>query len=485
MSAASSAARLAPATAWRRWRSRRGPGSLRSRVAWSATAVTAGWVLALGVGGNLLVAASLSRAADDSLLARAEAASAAVQIGPDGLLSVIGPGDDRALVTGTWVVDAEGVVVKAPWGAGPEATEGAEQLAREALAGRGTGPEGSLAGTVDLDDPVRLVALPVQRDGDAVGAVVTSASLNPYARLRDTAVVASAVAGLGLLLVVHLVLRAALGRALSPVAQMSAQVGRWSTDDPEQRLGQEHRPTELAELSGTLDGLLARIAAVLRHERLLTAELSHELRTPLAQLQAELDWLRAATRTPAEREESLAALDASAARMRGVIDALLASARTSAATAGRCDVASALRAAVQEVTGGTTAHGDDDGGPAVSVDVPEGLAAGVEPAVLERAVAPLVANAVRHARRRVLVTARRDEHDVVVSVCDDGDGIPAALVARVLEPGFRAHPGDGHPGAGLGMALAQRLASGAGGAVVPHAAGPAGGGAVDLVLPGA
>lgn len=477
------------APAWRRWRARRGPGSLRSRVAWSATAVTAGWVLALGVGGDLLVAASLSRAADDSLLARAEAASAAVQIGPDGLLSVIGPGDDRALVTGTWVVDAQGVVVKAPWGAEAEATDGAEELARQALEGRGAGPEGSVASTVDLDDPVRLVALPVQRGGDAVGAVVTSASLNPYARLRDTAVLASAVAGLGLLVVVHLVLRAALGRALAPVAQMSSQVDRWSTDDPEQRLGQQDRPTELAELSGTLDGLLARIAAVLRHERLLTAELSHELRTPLAQLQAELDWLRAGERSPQEREESLAALDASAARMHGVIDALLASARTSTAVPGRCDVAAAVRTAVEEVTGGSSSQAGHvspagPGGPEVSVAVPAGLLAGVESAVLERAVAPLLANALRHARQRVVVSARRDDHDVVVSVRDDGDGIPAHLVERVLEPGFRADPADGHDGAGLGLALAHRLASGAGGAVVPRPAGASGGGVVELVLPG-
>nr|WP_255480347.1 HAMP domain-containing sensor histidine kinase [Quadrisphaera sp. RL12-1S] len=264
---------------------------------------------------------------------------------------------------------------------------------------------------------------------------------------------------------------------------MSAQVDRWSTDDPEQRLGQDHRPTELAELSSTLDGLLARIAAVLRHERLLTAELSHELRTPLAQLQAELDWLRSGSRTAQEREESLAALDASAGRMRAVVDALLASARTSSAAPGRCDVASALAAAVQEVTGPPGSH--DDGGPAVTLDLAEGLAAGVEAALLERAVAPLLSNAVRHARGRVAVSARREGHDVVVSVRDDGAGIPAAVVGQVLEPGFRGAPDDGHPGAGLGLALAQRLAASAGGAVVPHPAGPDGGGAVDLVVPGA
>ncbi len=483
-----------PTTGWRGWRAQRGPGSLRSRVAWSATAVTAAWVLALGVGANLLVAAALSGGADDSLLARAEAASLTVAVGADGAVVVTEPTDDRALDTGTWVVDARGAVVEEPERAGGETTSRVVALAREALvpasAGSG-GSDGAVSGTsggvvtrtVDLDDPTRLLALPVSRDGAAVAVVVTSASLNPYAELRRLTLVGSAVVGLLLVVVVHLVLRAGLARALAPVAQMGAQVDRWSTDDPEHRLGSRPRPRELAELATTLDAMLARIAAVLRHERLLTAELSHELRTPLAQLQAELDWLRAADRDADERAESLAALDASAGRMRGVIDALLASARTSSAVPGRCDVRAALEAALGELVGRASGTSSAPGAPGVELVVPEGLAAGVEASVLERAVAPVLANALRHAAARVEVTARRDGPDVVVSVRDDGPGIPEALLDRVLEPGFRGDPDDGHPGAGLGLALARRLASGAGGAVVPHAAGPDGGGLVELVLP--
>lgn len=458
--------------------------SLRSSVAWSATVVTAAWVLLLTVGANLLVGVALARTADDGLRARAEAASLTVDVSGERLV-VREPQDDRALDTGTWVVGTDGAVVEAPAGVGTTATARAVEVARAALDGAAPGV---VVRTVDLDDPTRLLALPVERDGRSVAAVVTSTSLNPSAQLRRLALVASVLAGLALLVVVHLVQRAALARALAPVSEMGAQVQRWSTDDPSQRLGSQDRPQELAALAGTLDGLLERIDGVLRHERLLTAELSHELRTPLAQLQAELDWLDAAPRSPGEQEDARAALQDAAARMRAVIEALLASARTSPAAAGRCQVLPALVEAVRETTGRQPGGDPDDVGPVVTVTAPEDLWAGAEAVLVQRALAPLLGNALRHAAARVRVSAERvsaerDGDRVVVTVDDDGPGIPAAVVDRVLEPGFRGDPADGHPGAGLGLALAHRLAVGAGGAVVPLAAGPRGGGRVQLVLP--
>lgn len=71
---------------------------------------------------------------------------------------------------------------------------------------------------------------------------------------------------------------------------MSAQAGRWSADQVERRFGSQRRPAELAELAGTLGGMLDRISAVLRHERQLSAELSHELRTPRAGFRPSWTW---------------------------------------------------------------------------------------------------------------------------------------------------------------------------------------------------
>ncbi|MFE1961110.1 ATP-binding protein [Streptomyces sp. NPDC059479] len=52
---------------------------------------------------------------------------------------------------------------------------------------------------------------------------------------------------------------------------------------------------------------------------------------------------------------------------------------------------------------------------------------------------------------------------VRVTVADDGPGVPEEFRDSLFEPGRRATPGDGHDGAGLGLALARRLARAAGG----------------------
>jgi signal transduction histidine kinase len=92
-----------------------------------------------------------------------------------------------------------------------------------------------------------------------------------------------------------------------------------------------------------------------------------------------------------------------------------------------------------------------------------------------------VDNAVRFARTRVDVRAARRQGRVVVTVSDDGPGMTEDVASRAFEPGFRGDPADGHPGAGLGLALVRRLVVAAGGTV--HAAASRTGGHVVVTLP--
>ena len=129
---------------------------------------------------------------------------------------------------------------------------------------------------------------------------MTSASLDPYRQVQRLTWFGSAALALGLLVVVHLVLRANVARALRPVHEMSGQASRWSVEDGDHRFGSP--PSRRARRSrGTLDELLDRLAAVLRRERQLSDELSHELRTPLARIQAEVDLLGSRPRTGGAR----------------------------------------------------------------------------------------------------------------------------------------------------------------------------------------
>ncbi|GAA2152646.1 hypothetical protein GCM10009760_49530 [Kitasatospora kazusensis] len=81
----------------------------------------------------------------------------------------------------------------------------------------------------------------------------------------------------------------------------------------------------------------------------------------------------------------------------------------------------------------------------------DGVAVGVSAALMERILTPLLDNARRYAVHRITVESGRRPGGVQVAVADDGCGVPEAVGAAVFEAGRRAHPGDGHDGAGLGL----------------------------------
>lgn len=102
------------------------------------------------------------------------------------------------------------------------------------------------------------------------------------------------------------------------------------------------------------------------------------------------------------------------------------------------------------------------------------LAVGIDDAVLERVLAPLVDNALRYARQSISVQVAGSSRTVEIDIADDGPGIPDAALPHLFEPGWRGEPNGAHDGAGLGLALARRLAVAAGGSLTAAttAAGP-------------
>jgi signal transduction histidine kinase len=439
--------------------------SLRSRLAWSASAVVALWLAVIAVGANLLLGAALTRQVDSLLQDRAEATASTVDVAPDGRVQVTPDEDDPALDVGTWIFGPGGSVVDQPLGS-PSALD----ARAAALAGRGAG-----TADVGLTERVRMLAYPIRSGGRQVATVVTSTSLTPYDSLRRLAWVASAGLFAGLMVVVHLVLRANVGRSLRPVQEMTAQADRWSADDVDRRFGEGRRPAELDQLARTLDTVLDRLGAVLRRERRLTDELSHELRTPLARIRAEVELLQSRPRGAAELAAAHASIGEAATTMLGIVDTLMSSARAGTTPlTGRADPGPVLERTAARLRAG---HPGLD----VVVRLDGGAPVGVDAALLERLLAPLAENAARYARSRVELGGTRGGGAFCLLVADDGPGVPAGDRDRVFDPGYRGQPDDGHPGAGLGLALARRLAEAAGGRVAV-ADGPGGRFAVELPL---
>ena len=412
------------------------PQTLRARVALLALIVTGAWVSLLTIGFNLLLGAQLRNQADELLRSRVQAVAATIDLGPDNHLRIVDLQDDRAIDSGTWVYEGTAVVER------PAHADDDLQGAVDALVTNGH--------RVSSTAEERLYAEPVLRGGQQVGTVVAALSVDPYRRTEDLALVASIVLAALLLAGMYAVTSLAVSRALRPVREMTQQAARWSAAEQGRRFGSARRPRELDELAGTLDGLLDRLSAVLRHEQQLSGELSHELRTPLASIVGELDLLRSRPRSQPELDEAHAALAARAEQMSQILEVLLASARGAAdRLPGRCDAEDVLGRFADDL---------------VQVDVGH-VPVGVEAAVLERTLAPLVDNARRHAAGAVRVAASTRGGQVEVVVTDDGPGLPDGAHEEVFEPGRRADIEDGHGGAGLGLALARRLARANGGDV--------------------
>jgi two-component system, OmpR family, heavy metal sensor histidine kinase CusS len=89
----------------------------------------------------------------------------------------------------------------------------------------------------------------------------------------------------------------------------------------------------------------------------------------------------------------------------------------------------------------------------------------VDADVVERIVAPLLDNAGRYARSRVTLSAQAVDGRVLLTVADDGPGVPTEERETIFEPGAGQRRSNGHGGAGLGLPLARRLAKAIGGDV--------------------
>ncbi|HQR52515.1 MAG TPA: ATP-binding protein, partial [Burkholderiales bacterium] len=77
---------------------------------------------------------------------------------------------------------------------------------------------------------------------------------------------------------------------------------------------------------------------------------------------------------------------------------------------------------------------------------------------IERLIVNLVENALRHGGGDVVIATRRTGDSVILAVLDRGPGIPSTEVERLLQPFTRLNAARSTPGAGLGLAIADRIA---------------------------
>lgn len=227
---------------------------------------------------------------------------------------------------------------------------------------------------------------------------------------------------------------------------------------------------ELDALTHGFQGLAARVRAQVaaledadRARRELVTNVSHDLRTPLTALRAALE----ATEDAPERSDLLVTARRNADRLtrqvQQLFDLSTLDGGDAPLTVEDFPLAELAHDVVHEFAARAAARGI-----ALEVDVPHQLPlVRADLALVERALANLLDNAVRHAREsgRVVVAATLAGDFVRVEVADDGPGLDPALHERVFERFFRADRARGGEGSGLGLAIVRRVAELHGGRV--------------------
>ncbi|GAA2597648.1 HAMP domain-containing sensor histidine kinase [Streptomyces axinellae] len=422
------------------------PHTLRGRLSLVALTSAALLITVLTVAFNMVARQHLQHQADDDLRTRAAAVATTVDTSGPAIRVHEGAHDDL-LDSNVWIYAGTRLIEQPP---NATADNPLGHTARTLATNGGPG-----CATTGGPRPVRLCTLRLPgRTG-----IVTAADLTPYQSSADTLLYGSLALDTVMLACTYALTRLAVDRALRPVGAMTDQATQWGAVTTGQRFGSAHLPAELARLGTSLDALLDRTRALLRHEQQLTAELSHELRTPLSRIIAELDWWQTRPRTAHDTRATHLVISQAAASMHTICDTLLRDAReVLPAAPGTALTLPTLRRTVHQL------NLPDHVTLAVTSQDPH-LQAGIGAALLERIVSPLLANSMRHARSQVSVHARHDADGVHIDVTDDGPGVPPAFAGDLFVPGRRAEPTDGHDGAGLGLPLARRLARSVGGDV--------------------
>jgi two-component system sensor histidine kinase BaeS len=266
--------------------------------------------------------------------------------------------------------------------------------------------------------------------------------------------------------IVSLAVATLLARWLSaPLRRLGLAAHAVAEGDLSARVPREG-PTELLSLASSFNEMAERLARQEKLRQEFIANAAHELRTPLTNLRGYLEALRDGVIAPSRPAfESLQEEVDRLVRLSRSLDALAEGDLGARPPELRdVDVASAIASAVELVEpvferrhiGWET-------------QVPTGLRARANPDHLAQVLANLLQNATRYTPEggRVVVGAAARQNDVIVTVTNSGDGIPAADLPRVFERFFRVERSRDRArgGAGIGLAIVKQLVELGGGRV--------------------
>ena len=254
-----------------------------------------------------------------------------------------------------------------------------------------------------------------------------------------------------------------------PLKQLSVATARLREGTYAAELLDQHAAThEIREVNQGFNRMARELAQVEQDRTLMLAGISHDLRTPLARLRLEAEMSVPDPQARADMVADMAQID-------GIVAKFLDYARPGHGTREPTDVSALLASAAQAQA--------QDGGLQIQLQVQPGLVALADPVDLLRAINNLLENARRYGKTPgqhhadVTLIAEHQGHAprarVVITVADQGPGVSPDTLARMTQPFFRADEARSQAGgAGLGLAVVDKMLQRMGGKFVLHSPVP-------------
>jgi heavy metal sensor kinase len=260
-------------------------------------------------------------------------------------------------------------------------------------------------------------------------------------------------------------------RALAPIDHLASEAQRITADRLHERLAVPNERDEIGRLTGVINETFARLESSFDQLRRFTADSSHELRTPLAVVRTIGEAALAGRRSSAEYEEAIGSMLEEVDRMSGLVDTLLRLSHGDAGTVRLARETLDLGYLARDVAGSLGILAEESA-QRLTVEATGGVFVNADRLVLREAVTNILDNAIKHSPRESNVSVRVERHrdHAVLTIGDEGEGIPPEHRERIFHRFFRIDEARSREagGAGLGLAIAKWAVEVHGGHISVH-----------------
>lgn len=256
------------------------------------------------------------------------------------------------------------------------------------------------------------------------------------------------------------------GSALRPVAEISDEMARISSENLKRRVNTPQTHDEIETLARTFNGLLDHLEEAFTRERQFIGDIAHELKTPLATLTGAIEVAKTKERTTTQYQQVLNELLVETNRLSQTLTNILDLAWSKSDTYASLKDTMNLTEIMVELTeiAQKLAYTKEI---SIKTHIEKNLIIRGKKDKIFRAILNIIDNAVKYSKSKGTITVmlRNEDHQAIVVVKDTGNGIEKDELAHIFDRYYRGSKTNKTMGSGLGLSIAHAVITSCGGTI--------------------